>query len=216
MNSDKVKILEASPEALTRWRRDYQSRQAWATRPAKHGTDSPVSSELNISAFSLVEVVLAVGIFAVAVTVILALLPALARQGGSSADSLVALRLPDAVNVELQRVASAGGFDALAAQAKPMSMPLPVTLQLVASHEADRIHSIDYQPPSVTQQIAETEQYFLIEAWQFTQPTLAYDPSGANLALHVRVSWPYRTAGTMTATPLSERDFVTFCVVINR
>ena len=167
-------------------------------------------------AFSLVEVILAVGIFAVAVTVILALLPALARQGGSSADGLVASRLPDAVTVELQRVAVAGGFDALAAQARPMSAPLPATLQLLASHEGDRIQSLDYLPSLVAEPIAETEQYFLIEAWQFNQPGLAFDPGGTGLALHVRVSWPYRNPGAVEATPFSERDFVTFCVVINR
>ena len=174
------------------------------------------SCRRSSSGFSLVEVIIAVGIFAAAVTVILALLPALTRQAAGSADTLTALRLPDALHTELQRVATAGGFDALAGQTKPLAAPLPDTLTLVASRDATRVQACNYLPPPAADQIGEDERYFLIEAWRFTQAPLAFDPSGAVLALHIRVSWPYRLPGSSTATPLAGREQITCNLVINR
>jgi hypothetical protein len=170
----------------------------------------------KVGGFSLVEVVLAVGIFAVAVTAMLALLPALARQAARSADTLSAVRLPDAVRIELQRVAIVGGFDAVAAETKPMSAPLPVTLTLAASRDAARVQALNYQPPPGADQIEESQQYFLIEAWSFNAAPLAFDASGGMLALHVRVSWPYRVPGSATATPLADREQLTFNLALSR
>lgn len=158
---------------------------------------------------------MAVGIFALAVTVILALLPALARQSSDSDDMLAALRLPDPVRFELQRMAAVGGFDALAGQAITMASPLPDSLVLAAAHDATRVQALTYQPPPVAG-LAEEEQFFLIEVWRFDQGALAFDPGGALLALHVRVSWPYRVPGSNTAIALAERKQVTFNLALNR
>ncbi len=167
-------------------------------------------------AFSLLEVVIATGIFAAAVTVLLAFLPALAGQAAGSADTLAALRLPDAIRIELQRVAAAGGLDSLAAQITPMSSPLPATLSLVASRDTTQVQSLGYLPPVATEQIAPAQQYYLVEVWRFTAGPPAYDSSGAVLALHVRVSWPYLTPGTAAATPLAARERVAFNMALNR
>ena len=51
--------------------------------------------------FSLVEVVIAVGIFTASVVVVLSLLPSLLEQSGDSTDRLVAQRLSDAIRIEL-------------------------------------------------------------------------------------------------------------------
>ena len=169
----------------------------------------------NRTGFSLVEVILAVGIFAGAVTVMLAMLPALTRQAAGSSATLTALRLPDAIRGELQRLAATGGFDALAAQTVPLSAPLPATLLLVASRDATRIQSVLYLPPA-TDQIPEEEQYFLLEVWRFTQPDLAFKASGAALGLRVRVSWPYRNPGAASVTPAAAREQVSFNVSFNR
>src|SRR5690606_26799207 len=59
--------------------------------------------------FSLVEVVVAIGVVAVGATVILALLPGLLRRGEDVADLQTALRLPDAVESQL-RVEMGGSF----------------------------------------------------------------------------------------------------------
>jgi len=166
--------------------------------------------------FSLVEVVIAVGIFALAVTALLALLPSLARQSSDSADSLTAQRLPDAIRVELRRLAISGGFDALANAIPVMSAPLQDGLALVATRDGARLHSLAYLPPAEAEQIPSAAQYFLVELWRFNQPPLSYDPAGATLALHARVSWPYRNPGSAAPTPLADRQQITFTVSLTR
>ena len=170
----------------------------------------------HLRGFSLIEVIIAVGIFAAAVAVMLGLLPSLTRQAAASADTMTVLRLPDVVRTELQRVATAGGFDALAGQTKPMATPLPATLNLAASRDATRVQSLGYQLPSSADQIVQSEQYFMVEVWSFNQAPLAFDPGGAVLALHVRVTWPYFTPGSTTATPLADREQVTYNLALNR
>lgn len=168
------------------------------------------------SGFSLLEVLIAVGIFSVAVSVILGLLPALTRQSAASADTLNALRLPDALRVELQRMAVAGGFDALAGETRPLATPLPDACRLVATRDAARLHALNFQPPPALEQIDEGAQYFLIEAWSFPAAPLAFDAGRAVLALHVRVSWPYRIPTLSTVIPLADREQITFNVALSR
>ena len=174
------------------------------------------SRQFPTRGFSLVEVIVAVGIFAAAVTVILALLAPLSRQAATSADMLTALRLPEGIRTELQHLAATGGFDAFAGQARPLAAPLPATLALAASRDATRVQSLNYLPPAGADQIAFGEQFFLIEVWSFSQAPLAFDPGGTVLALHVRVSWPYFTPGSPSATPLADREQVTFALSLNR
>ena len=146
----------------------------------------------------------------------LALLPALTRQAALSADTLAALRLPDAVQVELRRMASAGGFEALAAQARPMASPLPDTLRLVASRDAAQVQALNYEPPDPANGLNESAQFFLIEIWSFSEGPLAFDAAGAGIALHTCVSWPYRHPGSPTATAAAERERVTFNLASRR
>lgn len=166
--------------------------------------------------FSLFEVVIAVGIFALAISVILALLPGLAAQAAGSAETMAALRLPDAVRLELQRAVTVGGLDALAGRTTPMASPLPATLTLAAARDATRVQTLNYLPPAVAGRIAEAEQYFLIEVWSFSPTPLAFDPAGAGLALYARVSWPYRTPNSNTPTPPAEREVIVFSLALER
>jgi len=168
------------------------------------------------SAFSLLETVIAVGIFAIAIAAILGLLPSITRQAGRSSGILVSSHLPDAILTELQRMVAAGGFDAVAAQAAPLGTPPPATCRLVADHEGSRIHALDFQPPPATDQLEAGAQYFLIEAWTFPAAPLAFEPDGAVLALHVRVSWPYRVPGSSGTTSISDRDQLSFNLALNR
>jgi prepilin-type N-terminal cleavage/methylation domain-containing protein len=170
----------------------------------------------KFTGFSLLEVIIAVGIFAVAVSAMLGLLPALTRQSAISTDTLTGLRLPDALRMELQRMAAAGGFDALAGQARPLATPLPDTCLLVATRDAARLHALNYQPPPAADRMAGDSQYFLIEVWSFSESPLAFEAGGAVLALHIRVSWPYRIPGSLTATPLASREQVGFNLALNR
>ena len=158
---------------------------------------------------------MAVGIFAMAVTTLIALLPALTRQLAESADALVAQQLPDNLRLELQRLASSR-FDALASAIPVMDAPLTDGLLLVASRDGARLHSASYLPPSANSQISPDEQYFAIEIWRFSQPPLAYDAAAAVLPLYVRISSPYRTPGATVPTAAADRSQFTFTLAIKR
>jgi hypothetical protein len=165
-------------------------------------------------AFSLIEVIIATGLFAASVTANIALLPALSRQAGESADFMAARRLPDALKEELRRL-GALGFNALAAQAPAMNGPLTGGLAFVADREAGRLHSRDYQPPA-SGQLAEAEQYFLVECWRFPDEPLRFDNQKGFLVFAVRVSWPYRLPGSSAPTAETGRSHFTFTVALNR
>jgi len=159
------------------------------------------------SGFSLIEVLVAVALFAASVTVILALLPGLTRQAVETADRLAAQRLPDAVRVELARLA-ASDLDSLAAQVPVMSAALSDGLALVATRNGLRVHSRDYQPP-VAGLISPEDQYFLVECWRFPDGPLRYDGAQPSLALCVRVSWP-------ASIPAAARHEFIFSTSLNR
>ncbi len=166
-------------------------------------------------AFSLVEVIIAVGLFAAAVTTVIALLPALTRQGAVTVDTLSAERLPDALKVELSRLAAAGGFDALAGQVPLMNSSFGNALTLVATRDAARLHARDYLSPTAGR-IPEGEQYFLIECGRFPDEPLRFDAQKHFLALAVRVSWPYRLPGLSAPTAEAARTQVVFTVSLTR
>ena len=136
------------------------------------------------------------------------------RQGTESSDRLVAQRLPDAVQVELNRLALAG-FDALAAETPVMGTPLNNGLAFVETHDGARLQSLSYRPPA-TGRIADDEQYFLVECWRFPDGALRYDGAQSSLALAVRVSWPYRVPGASAPTAPASRHDLMFTVSINR
>lgn len=165
-------------------------------------------------AFTLVEVIIAVGVFAASVTVVVALLPALARQSGEATSSLAAQSLPGALQTELLRQAALG-FDALGGQVPVMNGPLESGLAFVADRDATRLHSRDYLQPAVGV-LPAVEQYFLIECWRFPNDPLRFDSQKGFLALAVRVSWPYRLAGSSAPSDPTTRSHLLFTVVLNR
>ncbi len=166
----------------------------------------------SVRGFSLVEVVVAVGIFAIAVVGVLLVLPTLARQTAESADLLVAQGLPGAIRNEMKRLAS-GGLDGFAASVPVMTATPTEGYRMVAARDGVRVSSLTADNGEVT----EDERYFLIELWRFNAQPLAFvsGQSGA-LAVHVRVSWPYRLPGVSNATALENREQFTFTVAINR
>jgi hypothetical protein len=172
-------------------------------------------SRVPVSAFSLFEVIIAIGLFAASVTVVIALLPSVTRQGAVTSDTLAAQRLPDALKVELSRLAAAGGFDALAGQVPVMTQPLGRGLAFVATRDAARFDSLDYLPPAVGQ-IPEAEQYFLVECGRFADEPLRFDAQKHSLALAVRVSWPYRLSGSTAPTAENSRSQVAFTISLTR
>lgn len=162
--------------------------------------------------FSLVEVVIAVGVFAVAVTAILAVLPSVTRQNAEFADRMVAQRLPAALHTELARLAATSGYDVLATSVPVMTTSLDAGLSFVATRDGSSLGAIS----SSGADIPVDERYFQIETWRFDRVPLTYDASGAVLALFVRVTWPYRLPGSADATPLRSRNELTFTTALNR
>lgn len=162
--------------------------------------------------FSLVEVIVAVGIFAVAVVAVLGVLPLLARNSTESADALVAQRLPAAVEAELHRAAAATGFDVIG-----LSIPLAITplengAAFVASRDGVRLVPIAESAGLITA----GHGYFLVEVWRFPSEPLAFVTGSAALATQARVTWPFRLPGSVAATPFRERNQFNFGLAINR
>jgi hypothetical protein len=158
-----------------------------------------------IVAFSLVEVIIAVSLFAGAVTVIIALTGALLRQSADTAGMMTAQTLPESIKVELSRLAAAGF----------MATPLDDGFALVASRDGTRVQSLAWLLPAIGR-IPSAEQYYLIECWRFPSEPLSFEAQKAFLALHVRVSWPYRIPGATGEVALADRNQVSFAVSLNR
>jgi hypothetical protein len=196
--------------------RIFEGRASGFALPTKRCAPLPHRSPAwrDAGGFSLVEVIIAVGLFAASVTVVIALLPALTRHGAVTQDALAAQRLPDALKIELSRLATTGGFDALAGQAPVMGSP-GGGLAFVATHDVARLHALNYLPPSGAL-IPASEQYFLIECWRFPDEPLRYDAQKHFLALAVRVSWPYRFPGSTAPTDGTSRAQVNFTVSLTR
>jgi len=163
--------------------------------------------------FTLLEVIIAVGLFVSAIAVILGLVAGLSRLGADSNDALAAQRLPEPLKVELSRLASTG-LDSLAGRVPVMASPLTGGLAFASVRGATRVDSLEYLP--VTDPISTDEQYYLVECWKFPSEPLRFDGEKAFLALFVRVSWPHRLPGATVPTALADRSQVTFTLSLNR
>lgn len=168
----------------------------------------------TVRGFSLLEVIIALGLFAGSVTVIIALLPALSRQASVSSDRHVAQRLPDAVAGELKRLANAG-LDSLAPQIPLMNGPLSDGFRLVADRDGAAVQSLAYLPPG-SGRLAEDQQYFLLECWRYPAEPLRFDNTKGFLAVAVKVSWPYRLPGSAFPTSESSRHQLQYTVSLTR
>jgi hypothetical protein len=207
--------MSPTRRACTRWNPASGRVCLMSTEENACGGRVPPKLTASLSAFSLVEVIIAVGLFAASVTAVIALLPALTRHGAVTPDTLAAQRLPDALKLELSRLAASGGFDALAGQAPLMGSPPGTGLVLVVTRDAARLHARDYLPPA-TGLMPDGHQYFLVECWRFPDEPLRYDATKHSLALAVRVSWPYRLPGSTAPTAAEARTRVMFTVSLTR
>lgn len=155
--------------------------------------------------FSLIEVVIAIGIVAGGVAVVLALLPTLARNSQDATDAQTALRLADAVQVELAREAG-NAFNSFA-----LSIPTN-GIDLVAEKTGINVRSINATDNPVR------DRYFLVNVRKFTTGNLAYTEGDAVIPLQVTISWPYRLLAAGTLLPensLEERQTVTFNMALS-
>lgn len=159
-------------------------------------------------AFSLVEVVIAVGVFAVAIVAVLGLLPTLARHAADSTDRLTAQHLLDAVRVELCGTVRAQGLDQLAAD-----------LPLLAGASAGGGMWVAPRAGAPLRRIASgggvAGDFFVIEAGRFATGPLAYANGRGVLPVAVRIEWPYHPVGASAPTPVGERHKLTSVLALN-
>jgi len=145
-------------------------------------------------AFSLVEVVVAIGILAVTLVAVLGLAGSTMRSAGAAADRAVAARLGANVRSELEQLKADLGMSGLAAIVPRGGAAAP--LQLVATRDGRRMLRADGAAAAanhalndpVQPGIARRDRYFLAEVTQ--QLDLPYASDAGYLALTVRVSWP--------------------------
>jgi hypothetical protein len=158
--------------------------------------------------FSLVEVVMAVGIVATTLIVLLGLLASVANSSGELADSRALAEVGIGLEGELERLKTDLGLDALAALILPAGSATP--LQLAATRDGRRVLRRDGPAPAADHPlddpalpgIALRDRYFLIEVTQ--QPDLPSAPGAGFLSASARVTWPYRLpTGPATAAATS-------------
>jgi type II secretory pathway pseudopilin PulG len=148
------------------------------------------------SAFTLLEVVVAIGILAVMMLAVLGLLATSTRPAGVIAEMQVAAHLGENIQDELERLKAGLGLDGLAAMVPPAGSAAP--LQLVATRDGRRVLRADGAASAagnvlndpLRPGIANRDRYYLAEVTQ--QPDLPYASGAGFLAVSVRVTWPYR------------------------
>ncbi|MBL9215160.1 MAG: hypothetical protein JNG83_06760 [Opitutaceae bacterium] len=146
----------------------------------------------------MLETVIAVGLFAGTVTVLLGLLPGLIRNAADASDAVAAQGLADGIRVELERLVASQGLDAVAAQVAPDNLRSQPTLRLAAARDGSRIRP---WPEGVEAGRAPGDAgYFLIELRRYTSPPLAFEPGAPVLAVRVRLTWPCPAPGTAPGT----------------
>jgi hypothetical protein len=156
-----------------------------------------------------VEVIVAIGMVAVSVVALIALLAAGSRSAGDIATRNRAVHLADAVTLELARLrdtlprgSSASGLAALAETIPPSASSQ--SLRLVAPLDGLRaIQESDADNPDMG--VRPHERFFLIEVRQ-QSGDLANSPDAGFLAVAATVRWPYQPGPGPGARAVSPAD----------
>ena len=149
--------------------------------------------------FSLVEVVVAIGLSALAVIACLGMIAATARSGGEIVDAQVVGRLGGSIQGELERLRAELGLDGLAAAMPAAGSPAP--LALVATRDGGRALCADGPMAAAARPLddptlpgmARRDRYFLIELTQ--SPDLPPTPERGFVAVSALVTWPHCLPG---------------------
>lgn len=164
-------------------------------------------------AFSLLEVVIAIGVFSTGIVAILAILSTLAREGAQASYARLAANLAPSIATELNRQAALQGFSTFATAVPLQSAAADDGYFFVANGEGVDLRRYD---------VAETprrDMFFLIEIRKFGAAPLAYFSGAEYLALNVRISWPYRPLDSNSSgsvVPASARESLNFNMAITK
>ncbi len=148
--------------------------------------------------FTLLEVVMATGVLALAVMALLGFMAATAGTEGEIADARTAAGLGGPIQAELERLRSELGFDGLAAAVPAAGSPAP--LRLVGARDGRRALRADGAGPAADRPlndpalpgIARRDRYFLIEITR--QLDLPAGPEAGFLAVSALIRWPFNQA----------------------
>jgi hypothetical protein len=146
-------------------------------------------------AFSLVEVVVAIGLVAASLVAVLGLLAATTRSAAELGDAQGRASLGCSVQCELERLKESLGFAGLARAVLPGGSSMP--LQLVGTRDGLRVRCADPADPAANRSpsdpvlpgIANRDRFFLIELTRLPGWESAADPGF--IAICARCSWPY-------------------------
>ncbi len=146
-------------------------------------------------AFTLIEVIVSLGICAFTVVAVAGSLAAITKSGSEIAPRTKAVQLAGAINLELVRMRDGLAGDDSRIRLDAMADLIPSSngeesLRLVASPDGSRIIMEQKADDPVTG-LAPRDRYFLIEVRR--QPgALAYRTGAGFLALTTTVRWPYQ------------------------
>lgn len=163
--------------------------------------------------FSLIEVVMAIGLVAGGVAVVLAMLSGIARQSSDSKELQVALGLSDAVRVQLELERASLDFSSLVAAIPVMAADQTVGRQYVVERNGTNLRLLTGSESPAR------DQYFLIVVRRFNSGALVYDTTAPYVALNVVVTWPYRVLAPgelLPATSSDARQSINFNLVLNQ
>lgn len=151
--------------------------------------------------FSLLEVVIAIGIFATGIVVVLGLMGTMAGRSTEATESVTALNMPSLIESALREQAD-NDFAAIQSFVANEST-------LVANHAGDRIR---VRPADAD---ADDDSFFLIKLNELKSDefTAVHDVVET---IAVTVSWPYKPFGATTITPPKDRSSVSFNLAISR
>lgn len=170
---------------------------------------SLLSNKYQRSAFSLVEVVIAIGIFSLVIVAVVGLLIPITRDTTAVTEVTTSLRLAEGVNRELERVGGtvvAGlGTNTLYLVATPDGGRILRTQQTTtggspgtnASFPAE--NDLEATPANPVPGIAKRDRFFLVEVRLLqddpgtTDDNIHFQAGDGAVPVEVRVSWPFYT-----------------------
>lgn len=180
--------------------------------PRTPGTVRPTACCMSHrAAFSLVEVVIAIGVVATAVTAVVALLAALSRHASGADQSLAATRLADSVTEALLELAAADGLQSLAMRVPAMTSDPESALLFLSDRSGLELR------PATEGGTGADEGFFLVCVRRFGDGPLRLQPDACSAAFNVVVMWPYLVSsaeGAPRRCPPADRERIEFNVAV--
>lgn len=162
------------------------------------------------SAFSLVEVVVAIGLIAGSLVAILGLLAATTNSAAEARDAQGLASLGGGIQCELGRLKNSLGFSGLAAAIPEGGSPAP--LRLAGTRDGRRVLCLDAADPAadrllrdpVLPGIAVRDRYFLVELTRI--PGMGTAADSGFVAVSARCLWPYELASGPATADAADPD----------